>query len=69
MGISKLDGVYWHNKRSLRFLETLGFAYMPMEEEDAVALSKSGIADDMPVWPQEGSIALRDGIVVIKLAE
>lgn len=64
-----VDGVYWHNKRSLRFLETLGFAYMPLEEENAVAVSESGIADDMPVWPQDGSIALREGIVVIKLGE
>lgn len=64
-----VDGVYWHNKRSLRFLETLGFAYTPLEEEKAIAVSESGIADDMPVWPQEGSIALREGIVVIKLGE
>lgn len=58
---------YWSTRRVLGFLHTLGgdFNQIPMEwTQTAVSDSK-----DMPAWPAEGSVAVKDNMVIIKLSE
>ena len=36
---------------------------------DYIELYNSGVLDDMPAYPKEGSIIERDGIVIVKVSE
>ena len=49
------------------FLDTLGYSYVfPTDEQVAAAEEK---AQDMPVWPDEGSVALAGDVIIVKLSE
>lgn len=49
------------------FLDTLGYSYvMPDKEQIAVADKE---AADMPVWPDVGSVAVKDGVIIVKLGQ
>lgn len=58
---------YWSTRRILGFMHTLGgdFNQIPM------GWTQTAVADsmDMPSWPAEGSVAVEDGMVIIKLSE
>lgn len=47
------------------FMETLGYPYMMPGEEDCKKAEQ--IAENMPSWPNEGSIIEQDGIIIVKL--
>ena len=63
------DGPHWHNKRALHFMRVQGYSYEALDEEECLEMSESNIAEDMPIWPVDGSIALKDGVIVVKLSE
>lgn len=49
------------------FLETLGYSYnLPTDEQTKTAQE---LAADMPCWPDTGSVAVKDGVIVIKLSD
>ena len=57
---------YWSTRRILGFLHTLGAEYDLIPEEwleDAVFCST-----DMPNWPAQGSVEVREGVVIVKLS-
>lgn len=57
---------YWSTRRILGFLHTLGAEYDLIPEEwleDAVSSSS-----DMPNWPAQGSVEVREGVVIVKLS-
>lgn len=50
------------------FMSTLGYDYeMSLDEEKITTAEK--YAADMPVWPAQGSVALKDGIIIVKLGQ
>lgn len=58
---------FWSTKRALGFLHTLGADYesLPIERtKEAVECSL-----DMPAWPADGSVQIRNDIILIKLSE
>jgi hypothetical protein len=59
---------YYHSTyRILRFFASLGMEYAyPTSEQVAEAREES---KDMPLWPQEGSVAVKDGKIIVKLSE
>lgn len=58
---------YWSTRRALGFLHTLGADYKQVGiEQFGNAVQE---AADMPVWPAEESVQVRDGMVLIKLSE
>lgn len=58
---------YWSTRRALGFLHTLGADY-PQAGMDRFAEAVQNGAN-MPVWPQEGSVRVQDGMVLVKLGE
>lgn len=58
---------YWSTRRILGFLHTLGADY---PQVDASRFGNAKIESDyMPVWPAEGSVQIRDRMLIIKLSE
>lgn len=58
---------FWSTRRALGFLHTLGADYIQVPREwvgNAVACSA-----DMPVWPAEGSVQVKGGMIIVKLSE
>ena len=52
--------------RMTYFLKSLGFqALMPTEMERQRALTLAPIKN----WPEEGSIVLKDGLIIVKLSD
>ncbi len=58
---------YWSTRRVLGFLHILGADYPQVSKEEFSAVTEQSI--DMPCFPAEGSVQVRDGKVVIKLSE
>lgn len=57
---------FWSTRRVLGFLHTLGADYVQVPLERAgEALECSA---DMPVWPAEGSVQVRNGMIIVKLS-
>lgn len=49
------------------FLNTIGYTYnMPSPEQSEQAEKD---AEDMPVWPAQGSVAEKNGVIIVKLSE
>lgn len=58
---------YWSTRRILGFLHTLGADYPQVARE---RFGNAKIESDcMPAWPAEGSVQIRDRMLVIKLGE
>lgn len=58
---------YWSTRRVLGFLHSLGADFEQVTEQwmwEALEYSQ-----DMPVWPAEGSVADKSGMIIIKLSE
>ena len=58
---------YWSTRRILGFLHCLGSDYAQLPQNrlwEAQEYSK-----DMPVWPSEGSVQEKNGMIIIKLSE
>lgn len=49
----------------LHFLDTLGYSYNIPSVEQIVAAQE--LQETMPTWPYEGSVAEKDGIIIVKL--
>ena len=64
-----MDDPVFHNKRVLGFLTSLGYQYCGLEQEEIIQLEESGFADGIPSWPQEGSVSLKEGIIIVKLSD
>lgn len=58
---------YWSTRRVLGFLHILGADYPQVSKEEFTAVAEQ--SEDMPCFPVEGSVQIRDGKVVIKLSE
>lgn len=58
---------YWSTKRVVGFLHTLGGDYEQVSEEWLWEVYECG--EDMPVWPAEGSVQEKSGMIIIKLSE
>ncbi|HBA50730.1 MAG TPA: hypothetical protein DCZ91_23620 [Lachnospiraceae bacterium] len=57
---------FWSTRRVLGFLHTLGADYVQAPKERAgEALDSSA---DMPVWPGEGSVQVKNGMIIVKLS-
>lgn len=50
------------------FMETLGYDYEMSLDEKKIATAEK-YAADMPVWPAQGSVALKDGIIIVNLGQ
>lgn len=58
--------MYWSSRRVIGFFHTLGFNAAHATPEmtwQAIENSK-----EMPVWPEDGSVRLVDGVIIIKLS-
>ena len=56
----------YYSARSI--LETyIGLHMPPMTDEQWNAVYNSGILDEMPCWPEAGSVILHEGVAVVKL--
>lgn len=58
---------FWSTWRVLGFLHTLGADFPQLTEEripEAVEYST-----DMPCWPAEGSVQIKDGMIIVKLSD
>lgn len=57
---------FWSTRRVLGFLHTLGADYAQAPKERAGEALES--SEDMPVWPNEGSVQARNGMIIVKLS-
>ena len=46
--------------------KSIGYNYLLPTNEQAIKAKES--SENMPVWPQEGSVDVRDGVVIVKLS-
>ena len=58
---------YYSTKRILGFLHTLGADYKSAPPERMQEAMEESAA--MQVWPAEGSVQIKNGIVIVKLSE
>ena len=47
------------------FLDTLGYSYEMPEAEDIAVAEEA--AQNMPSWPDSGSVAMKNGVIIVKL--
>ncbi len=57
---------YWSTRRVLGFLHILGADYPQVSKEEFTAVAEQSA--DMPCFPADGSVQVRDGKIVIKLS-
>ena len=57
---------FWSTRRVLGFLHTLGADYVQIPLERAGEALKCSA--DMPVWPAEDSVQVRNGMIIVKLS-
>ncbi len=55
------------NSRIVGFWEALGYDYDEVTTEEYISLQER--AAEMPIWPEEGSVVVEDGIAVVKISE
>lgn len=60
----------WDNinyNRMINFMHSLGYKYViPTQQQRELAIRNS---TNMPVWPLKGSVALKDGLIMVNLSE
>lgn len=61
--------VYDNSYGNLFLSEMLDSTYLPVTENELNYLSDTEFVRDMPVWPLNGSVAVIDGTVIVKLSE
>ncbi len=61
--------LYDHTHASLYFVHVMGCPYEPLSEEELAALEAGGQTEDMPAWPQKGSVRVVGDTAVVCLPE
>jgi len=67
-GQIRYDLVFDNYYGNLFLKEYLGSTYTPVSEEELAQLKDSEEVKEMPKWPLAGSVAVVDGVVVVKLS-
>jgi hypothetical protein len=57
-----------YKSRRILFMDYLGFPYKNAASNDELKRAEE-LAKSMPVWPARDSVALKDGLIIVKLAE
>ncbi len=61
--------IYDHLHASSYMVTVLDCGYTPVSEAELDELAASGVTDDMPVWPLDGSVRIIGDTAVIKLSD
>ncbi|MDI4650304.1 glucosyltransferase domain-containing protein [Cohnella hashimotonis] len=67
LGFSLFEWDQGNPYRMNRFMGSLGYNYLlPSSEQTEIALK---LSKDMPMWPQKGSVALKNNVIIVHLSE